>query len=195
MGPRHVRVLGGVFCEPHFLPDWPPGWRCWAAAAAGAKDAKTFMGFRLLDLENQSVKWRTPTFGKSAVVTYAFATGPVSTPARAIARRCFPRPAPTSLRRSAPASSAARSLPPSACGRRSPTSPSASPPIPASAGILIGAQAQPLGRAFTNVALKQGTGEQEGHRPLAHLPQPEAAVEDRLRRPSRRLRPALHPCA
>ena len=28
----------------------------------------------------------------------------------------------------------------------------------ATAGILIGAQAQPLGRAFTNVALKQGTG-------------------------------------
>ena len=69
-----------------------------------------------------------------------------------------PRGAPTSLPRSASANSAARSLPPSACGRRSPRSRFRETSDTASAGILIGAQAQPLGRAFTNVALKQGTG-------------------------------------
>ena len=83
---RHVRGCWEGFCEPHYLPvsAWT-GRRAGAAGSGGtaaAKDAKTFMGFRLLDLENQTVKWRTPTFGKSAVVTYAFATDPVTTPGR-----------------------------------------------------------------------------------------------------------------
>ena len=166
------------------------------SGVAGAEDAKTFLGFRLLDLENQSVKWRTPTFGKSAVVTYAFATGPVSTPG---ARNCGKMLPP------------ARAYEPSQISAPQFRSEVAAAfrmwqkvaditfresADPASADILVGAQAQPLGRAFTNVALKQGTGrEQEDYRQLAHLPQPQAAVEDRLRRPSRRLRPALHPCA
>jgi Matrixin len=128
-------------------------------STAGAEDAKTFMGFRLLDLENQTVKWRTPTFGRSAIVTYAFATAPVETPG---SRNC------------------ASMLPPAAAydasriNKRQFRSEVAAAfrmwekvadisfretRDTAAAGILIGAQARPLGRAFTNVALKQGTGE------------------------------------
>ena len=130
-------------------------------SSAGAEDAKTFMGFRLLDLENQTVKWRTPTFGRSAIVTYAFATAPVDTPG---ARNC------------------ASMLPPAAAydaskiNKRQFRSEVAAAfrmwekvaditfretRDTAAAGILIGAQARPLGRAFTNVALKQGTGEKK----------------------------------
>jgi hypothetical protein len=129
-----------------------------SGGAAVAKDAKSFMGFRLLDLENQTVKWRTPTFGRSAVVTYAFATGPVTTPG---ARNC------------------ASMLPPSAAYEPSEVSKRQfrsevaaafrmwekvaeisfrETSDTASAGILIGAQAQPVGRAFTNVALKRDGG-------------------------------------
>ena len=131
------------------------------SGVAGAEDAKTFLGFRLLDLENQSVKWRTPTFGKSAVVTYAFATGPVSTPG---ARNCGEMLPP------------ARAYEPSQISAPQFRSEVAAAfrmwqkvaditfresADPASAGILIGAQAQPLGRAFTNVALKQSTGDKK----------------------------------
>ena len=86
---RRTRGCWEGFCEPHYLPelpsDWPPGWRCWAVAPPVPRTRSPFMGFRLLDLENQTVKWRTPTFGRSAVVTYAFATSPVTTPG---ARNC-----------------------------------------------------------------------------------------------------------
>ena len=82
-------------------------------------------------------------------------------PAPATAPRCSLPRRPTTLPRSTSASSAARSLPPSACGRRSPTFRFRETRDTAAAGILIGAQARPLGRAFTNVALKQGTGEKK----------------------------------
>jgi hypothetical protein len=128
------------------------------SGGAAAKDAKTFMGFRLLDLENQAVKWRTPTFGRSAVVTYAFATSPVTTPG---ARNCASMLPPAAV------------FEPSEISKRQFRSEVAAAfrmwekvaeisfretSDTASAGILIGAQAQPIGRAFTNVALKQGTG-------------------------------------
>jgi hypothetical protein len=132
-----------------------------SSAVTSARDAKTFVGFRLLDLEDQTVKWRTPTFGKSAVVTYAFATGPVSTPK---ARNC------------------ASMLPPSAAYDPSQITPRQfrrevaaafrmwekvadisfrETQDPASAGIVIGAQAVPVGRAFTNVELKPGSGDRK----------------------------------
>ena len=41
---------------------------------------RTFLGFELLDLENQTVKWRSPRMGVGAAVTYAFATEAVDTP-------------------------------------------------------------------------------------------------------------------
>jgi hypothetical protein len=114
----------------------------------------TFLGFSLLDLESQSVKWQNARFGEAATVTYGFATEPTTTPD---ARNC------------------AKLLPPAAAYTPS----QVSEPVfrrevaaafrmweqvadihfreaasPQSADILIGAQAEPVGRAFTNVALK-----------------------------------------
>lgn len=120
------------------------------------EDAKTFLGFRLLNLESQTVKWQTPTFGRGAVVTYAFATQSVTTEG---ARNC------------------ASMLPPAAAYQPSGLSHRQFRREVAAAfrmwervaaisfretddvehaGILIGAQAEPVGRAFTNVALKPG---------------------------------------
>jgi Matrixin len=121
-------------------------------AAAGERE--TFFGFRLLDLENQSVKWQSPRWGEGAAVTYAFATAPTTTPG---ARNC------------------AKMLPPDAAYTRSHINePQFRREVAAAfrmwegaanitfretddtsaANILIGAQAEPVGRAFTNVALK-----------------------------------------
>ena len=46
---------------------------------------QTFLGFRLLDLESQTVKWQSPRIGEGAAVTYAFATEATDTPG---ARNC-----------------------------------------------------------------------------------------------------------
>lgn len=131
------------------------------AGASSAKDGATFLGFRLLNLENQTVKWQTPTFGRSAIVTYAFATRPIVT---AGARNCG------SL------------LPPEkAYAPSNITTPSFRSEVAAAfrmwekvaditfretddadaAGIVIGAQGVPIGRAFTNVELKPGTGDKK----------------------------------
>ena len=161
MGPRRMRVLGGDL-RAALIAGLATGLALLGSGLTCADEAKTFLGFRLLDLENQSVKWRTPHVRKERRRHLRLRHAGLSPPrARAIARRCFPRPAPTIHLRSAPASSATRSPPLSACGRRWPTSPSARSADPASAGILIGAQAEPFGRAFTNVALKPGTGDKK----------------------------------
>jgi hypothetical protein len=119
-----------------------------------AEDAEPFLGFRLLDLENQAVKWRSPTFGSGAVITYAFATAPVTTEG---ARNCQTMLPP-----------AAAHEPSQITGRQFRREVAAAFRMwehaanvafretrdTAAAGILIGAQANPVGRAFTNVALK-----------------------------------------
>jgi hypothetical protein len=118
-----------------------------------------FLGFRLLDLESQSVKWRSARFGAAATVTYGFATEPTTTPD---ARNC------------------AKMLPPAAAYSPSHVSERVfhrevaaafrmweqvadirfrEAADPKSADILIGAQAEPIGRAFTNVALKPSPAE------------------------------------
>ena len=160
MGPRRMRVLGGDL-RAALIAGLATGLALLGSGLTCADEAKTFLGFRLLDLENQSVKWRTPTFGKSAVVTYAFATGPVSNPG---ARNCAAMLPP------------ARAYDPSQISARQFRNEVAAAfrmwqkvaditfresADPASAGILIGAQAQPFGRAFTNVALKPGTGDKK----------------------------------
>jgi hypothetical protein len=130
-------------------------------SVAGAKDVKTFMGFRLLDLENQSVKWATPTFGRSAVVTYAFATGPVDTPG---ARNCAAmvpaahayQPSHISARQFRNEVAAAFRM-----WERVANITFRESRDPATAGIVIGAQAQPVGRAFTNVELKDAAADKK----------------------------------
>jgi hypothetical protein len=127
---------------------------CTGLAHAG--ESTTFLGFRLLDLENQSVKWRNPRFGESAQVTYAFATHDTTA---AGARNCGRMVPPSTayvpsriteaqFRREVAAafrmweSAANIGFRETADAER--------------ADILIGAQADPVGRAFTNVALKEG---------------------------------------
>ena len=124
-----------------------------------AGEPASFFGFRLLDLESQSVKWQSARFGEAATVTYGFANAPTTTPD---ARNC------------------AKMLPPAAAYARSHISePVFRREVAAAfrmweqvadirfreaataqtANILIGAQAEPIGRAFTNVALKAAPAE------------------------------------
>jgi hypothetical protein len=124
-------------------------------------ESKNFLGFRLLDLENQTVKWRTPTFGKSAVITYAFATGPVATQkARNCASMLPPGEAygpsqitPRQFRREVGAAFRMWERVADISFRESDD--------PSSAGIVIGAQAVPVGRAFTNVELKPDSSDKK----------------------------------
>jgi hypothetical protein len=126
-----------------------------AALAGDARvPAGTFFGFRLLDLENQSVKWQSARFGEPAHLTYGFAAEPTTTPG---ARNC------------------AKLLPPAVAYAPSHISEPAfrrevaaafrmweavadihftQAADPKTADILIGAQGEPVGRAFTNVELK-----------------------------------------
>jgi Matrixin len=126
---------------------------------AAAGEDGTFLGFRLLDLENQSVKWQSPRWGESAVVTYAFATQPTNTanarncakllpPERAYAPSHVSR---TAFRREVAAAFRMWETVADITFRQTDDE--------QSANILIGAQGEPIGRAFTNVALKPGTAD------------------------------------
>lgn len=131
------------------------------SGVAGAEDADAFLGFRLLDLENQSVKWQSPALGRSAVVTYAFATGPITTPG---ARNCAAMLPPA--RAYEPSHIKARQFRGEVSAAFRMWEKVANITFretadPAAAGIVIGAQAAPVGRAFTNVELKKGTGERK----------------------------------
>jgi hypothetical protein len=129
-----------------------------STSVATANEPKSFVGFRLLDLQHQTVRWQTPRFGEPASVSYAFVREPMTTPH---ARNC------------------AKMLPPERAYGRSNISDTAfrhevsaafrmwervanisfHPAADTeSADILIGAQAEPVGRAFTNVALKPSPG-------------------------------------
>ena len=131
---------------------------------AWAGEPAMFLGFRLLDLENQTVKWQSPHMGEGAHLTYAFATEATDTPG---ARNC------------------AKMLPPSHAYAPSHIGESQfhrevaeafrmwegvaniafrKASDPHTADILIGAQAEPQGRAFTNVTLK---GDRAGHKTIA----------------------------
>lgn len=131
------------------------------AGLAGAKEPTTFLGFRLLNLESQTVKWQSPTFGRSATITYAFATEPVTTTgARNCASMLPPERAyePSSITQRqfrAEVAAAFRMWEKVAAVSFRETADMHS------AGILIGAQEKPIGRAFTNVALKSGTGDRK----------------------------------
>ena len=159
-GPPHARTLGGVLRGALFA-GMAAGLALLGCGTAGAKDAKTFMGFRLLDLENQTVKWRTPTFGRSAVVTYAFATSPVQTPG---ARNCGSMLPPAAAYDASKINKREFRSEVAAAFRMWEKVADISfreTDDPSSAGIVIGAQAVPVGRAFTNVELKPGSGDKK----------------------------------
>jgi len=119
-----------------------------------AGEPKKFLGFRLLDLENQTVKWQSPEFGESAALTYAFATGPVHTKgARNCARMVPPSKAylASNIKKSAFRRSVAAAF---KMWEKAADITFREIDDPAAANIVIGAQADPVGRAFTNVELK-----------------------------------------
>jgi hypothetical protein len=132
-----------------------------------AGEPATFLGFRLLDLENQSVKWQSPRWGRSAAVTYAFATKATTTKG---ARNCASMLPPD------------KAYAPSHIGRDQFAREVAAAfrmweqvanitfretSDARAADILIGAQAEPRGRAFTNVALKPAADAADGRKVIA----------------------------
>jgi Matrixin len=128
-----------------------------ATAFARAEDSGRFLGFRLLDLENQSVKWQSPDWGRSAAITYAFATEPTVTKgARNCAKLLPPDVAytPSHINGSqfrGEVAAAFHMWEQAANIRFRETN------DPKTANIVIGAQGKPVGRAFTNVELKPTT--------------------------------------
>jgi len=126
---------------------------------AVAGEQRTFLGFRLLDLENQSVKWQSPRWGERAAVTYAFATQASSTEgARNCAKMLPPEAAyapshisRTAFRREVAAAFRMWETVADITFRQTDDE--------QAANILIGAQGEPIGRAFTNVALKPATAD------------------------------------
>jgi hypothetical protein len=130
------------------------------AGSARAGD-RTFLGFELLDLENQTVKWQSPRMGEGAAVTYAFATEAVDTPG---ARNCAKLVPPDKAY--APSHITAEQFRHEAAEAFRMWEGVANITFretrdARTADILIGAQGEPQGRAFTNVALKGSTAGQK----------------------------------
>ena len=133
-----------------------------ATALAQAAEPGNFLGFRLLDLENQSVKWQSPNWGSSAAITFAFATETTVTKG---ARNCgtlLPpqtayAPSHISDRQFHREVAAAFRMWEAAANIRFRESTD-----PKTANIVIGAQGKPVGRAFTNLELKPaGAGDRK----------------------------------
>lgn len=129
------------------------------APVAAAGEPGTFLGFRLLDLEDQSVKWQSPRWGERAELTYAFATQATSTEgARNCARMLPPETAHepsrishTAFRREVAAAFRMWEAVADITFRQTDDE--------QAANILIGAQGEPMGRAFTNVELKPASAD------------------------------------
>jgi len=124
------------------------------AGTVNATEPSTFLGFRLLNLENQTVKWSTPTFGRGAGLTYAFAQGPVETPG---ARNCGSMLPPARAYEPSNITASQFRTEVAAAFRMWEKAANVSfryTEDAAKADILIGAQTKPIGRAFTNVELK-----------------------------------------
>ncbi len=122
---------------------------------------RTFLGFELLDLENQTVKWQSPRMGEGAAVTYAFATEAVDT---AGARNCAKLVPPEKAYAASHISQAQFRHEVAAAFRMWEGAANITfreTRDARSADILIGAQGEPQGRAFTNVALKGSTAGQK----------------------------------
>lgn len=118
--------------------------------------------FRLLELGGRKVRWTLPADGVPATVSYAFVTQPMQFPG---ARNCDTMTAPDAalsrsrlrfddFRREVRAAFAAWEQAANIVFRETASV--------AEAGILIGADGKPRGRAFTNVALREETGAHGG---------------------------------
>ena len=127
-----------------------------AAASVHAQD-RVPEQFRLLALDGRpAVRWAMPARGLPAKITYAFVTAPMSFPG---ARNCDGMVAPAAmLERSRIEMDAFRREVRAAFDlwQRAANVQFEETASIATAGILIGADAKPRGRAFTNVKLKGG---------------------------------------
>src|SRR5215470_11428978 len=125
-------------------------------AMAGTVFGEGFLGFRLLDLDGRKVKWRSAD-GSAAIVTYAFVGTDMNFPK---ARNCAGMVSLDTLLETSHIPRAAFEAEVRAAFsmwedvanidfRRTDT--------PSEAGILIGAQQQPVGYAFANVDYRPAT--------------------------------------
>ena len=128
------------------------------AALAPVEAAEKAAIFRIIELKGSAVKWGSPDLGTGASITYAFASDPV---AFSDARNCRAMVPMDGLLAS---SGIDRALYEAQAGKAFDAW-SAVADIqfrrvddPAAADILIGAQANPVGRAFTNVSFVRAAG-------------------------------------
>jgi hypothetical protein len=138
-----------------------------ATGLAAAGEPETFLGFRLLNLENQSVKWWSPRWGEAAAVTYAFATAPTTTKG---ARNCAKLLPPNVAYAPSRISDVAFRHEVAAAFRmweRAANITFRKIDDAKSANIVIGAQGEPVGRAFTNVELKPAGSGSDGRKVIA----------------------------
>ncbi|MDH4983342.1 matrixin family metalloprotease [Hyphomicrobium sp. D-2] len=148
--------------RPSFIGALSGGTALLVAASAFAGGGSTYLGFRLLDMEQKSVRWHTPVLGSGATITYAFVTEPVTSEG---ARNCARmQSAAMAYTRSGIAEQDFRNETAEAFRMWEKVANLAFREIsdPAEANILIGAQADPIGRAFTNVALKASATDNGG---------------------------------
>jgi hypothetical protein len=118
--------------------------------------------FRLLQLGGRTVRWTMPGKGLPATVTYAFVSGPMQFPG---ARNCDAMTAPAAaLQKSGVRLDAFRREVRAAFAEweRAANIVFRETASVADAGILIGGDAKPRGRAFTNVALRDETAPRDG---------------------------------
>jgi hypothetical protein len=128
------------------------------AGAASAGPAKTLHKYRLLVFEQQNVRWPDAPSGSTPLVTYAFVAQPVQTPG---ARNCSGlTSADGALARSGIARADFRREVAAAFDMWEQVANVAFREVAdvQSAGILIGAQITPQGRAYTNVEFEPGSG-------------------------------------
>jgi hypothetical protein len=125
------------------------------AAQSSVAAAETLPPFRLIELGGSTMKWGNPIMGAGATVTYAFVEAPVSIPD---ARNCGAMVPMTGLLAKAGVeqktfeAEVANAFKAWSSVANLRFSKAASP---AEADILIGAQAVPKGRAFTNVEFEE----------------------------------------
>jgi hypothetical protein len=125
-------------------------------AALTNVNAQTFLGFRLLENDGAPVAWGARSDGRNVRVTYAFVTSPISHAGTRNCRSLAPVDQVTSRSRITP--DAFRREVAAAFDMWSAIANIAFEEVsdPTTAGILIGAQGSPIGRAFAEVSYGDG---------------------------------------
>ncbi|HVY20307.1 MAG TPA: matrixin family metalloprotease [Bauldia sp.] len=119
---------------------------------------------RLLVLDGETVKWGAPVLGTGATVTYALVASATDFPDARNCRSVVPL-GPLLAANSVPSAQFAREVTAAFAAWSAVANIVFVPDDPATADILIGAQGDPYGRAFTNVAHAVPSG--EGTAPIA----------------------------